>query len=505
MSTYLQYNNHMILHPTDSSKYFYGIEEDPLNPLSLPPYTIRLLYKDGVTPRFIKGKAFQLSSSPNVWDLNYLHSDWSGILEGIFNGVENVHRYNLLKVLGANTSGVTNMTRMLENCAVLNEVAIFDTSAVTTTERMFEDTISITSVPNFDTRNVTNFRSMFQQSGIINVPALDTSNATDVSRMFYECNSLRTIPLMDTSNVTTMESMFWHCDNLITVPQLDSRSVTDMSYMFYSCPALTTVPLLNTGSVTDFSAMFYNCTSLTSIPLFNTVSAINMNNMFYNCTNVSSGALALYQQASTHQVAYMNHYDTFYQCGSNTQTGAAELDQIPTTWGGNKSVVIPEVTIGSQTWMSKNLAIDDGQGGIYTQTVNYGQGDVTEYYYTWNAAVRIANSISGWHLPTQTEFETLNSTVGSNDSGTKLKSTYGWSSGNGTDDYGFSVFPAGQCYTPYSSYDYLGTQAKFWSATDMSWATTHAWYFKFDTGATMVLDYTNKANYAFSVRLVKDS
>lgn len=33
--------------------------------------------------------------------------------------------------------------------------------------------------------------------------------------------------------------------------------------------------------------------------------------------------------------------------------------------------VLDEVTIGTQTWMSKNLAIDDGQGGISTRTVNY--------------------------------------------------------------------------------------------------------------------------------------
>ena len=44
--------------------------------------------------------------------------------------------------------------------------------------------------------------------------------------------------------------------------------------------------------------------------------------------------------------------------------------------------VLDEVTIGTQTCMSKNLAIDDGQGGISTRTVNYGQGDVVEYYNT---------------------------------------------------------------------------------------------------------------------------
>ena len=32
MSTYLQYNNHMILHHTDPSKYFYGIAGEPPEP-----------------------------------------------------------------------------------------------------------------------------------------------------------------------------------------------------------------------------------------------------------------------------------------------------------------------------------------------------------------------------------------------------------------------------------------------------------------------------------------
>ena len=102
-----------------------------------------------------------------------------------------------------------------------------------------------------------------------------------------------------------------------------------------------------------------------------------------------------------------------------------------------------EVQIGNQIWKNKNLAIDDGQGGIYTQTVNYGQGNVVEYYYSWDAAVRVAASITGWHLPTAAEWDTLAATVGGTSTGgTKLKSTYGWTEGNGTDDYGFAAFPA---------------------------------------------------------------
>ena len=161
-----------------------------------------------------------------------------------------------------------------------------------------------------------------------------------------------------------------------------------------------------------------------------------------------------------------------------------------------------EVTIGSQTWMSKNLAIDDGQGGIYTQTVNYGQGDVTEYYYTWDAAVRVANSISGWHLTSNDEWTALANAVGGFEvAGTKLKSSTGWSSGNGTDDYGFTALPAGKWY-PSTGFDYLGTRAYFWTADARS--STGAYMRYFDTGPYMKSDYYDET-YAYSVRLIKDS
>lgn len=50
-------------------------------------------------------------------------------------------------------------------------------------------------------------------------------------------------------------------------------------------------------------------------------------------------------------------------------------------------------------WSLENLALDDGKGGIYVKD--------GEYYYTWDAAVRMAKSIPGWRLPTPAEFEEL--------------------------------------------------------------------------------------------------
>ena len=469
MSNYLQYNNHMILHPTDRTKYFIGIV-DPLNPLMLPSYTIRLLYQDGVTPTFAKGTATQVSSSPNVWDLTYANSDWNKILSGAVDQGHPVHRDNLLKVLGANTAGVTNMYGMFSACRALNEVAPFRTSSVTNMGRMFSDCEALTTAPDFDSENVTDFRQMFVQSGITVGPHLNTRSAVYMMNMFLNCTSLTTIPLYDTS------------------------SVTNMGGMFKGCSRLASVPLMDTKNVTDFGSMFYECALLTSIPLFDTRSATTMEKTFYKCLSVSSGAFALYQQASTQAVPPSNHDGTFRQCGKLSLSGSLEVDQIPQDWGGTR------VDLGSQSWMSKNLKIDDGQGGIYTQTVNYGEGNVTEYYYTLAAAIRVAATVPGWHLPSASEWDTLANTVGSSTAGTKLKSTYGWESGNGTDDYGFTALPAGRWYNT-QGFSNFGTRAIFWTSSS---GQLYDYNRGFDSPETMRGFDINYRNSAFTIRLIKD-
>lgn len=128
--------------------------------------------------------------------------------------------------------------------------------------------------------------------------------------------------------------LFGYHPNIIGVLGANTTSVTDMRGMFVECTPLTSVPLFDTSSCTNMSSMFSKCTSLTTVPLFNTSSCTNMSAMFRGCTSVASGALALYQQASTQTTPPSDHTDAFKNCGSNTSTGAAELAQIPTSWGG---------------------------------------------------------------------------------------------------------------------------------------------------------------------------
>lgn len=244
---------------------------------TLPPYTIRLKYTYGAVPQFRNGTAVQVSASPNIWDLTYQNSDWSYLLYQ--------HQY-LLEVIDANTTGVNTMGFMFRSCPSLRSVHIFD-----------------------------------------------TSNCTSMTQMFGYCYNLTSVPLFDTSSVELIGGMFQYCRSLTSVPLFDTSSAISTSQMFYECPNLTSVPLFDTSSVYDMSNMFGFCSRLTSVPLFDTSNCTSMAGIFKYCYNVESGALALYQQAST-QTNVPRHTDTFLDCGSQTVTGAQELAQIPTSWGG---------------------------------------------------------------------------------------------------------------------------------------------------------------------------
>ena len=147
-------------------------------------------------------------------------------------------------------------------------------------------------------------------------------------------NLVSVIAAGDTSAVTDMGVMFASCTSLTSIPLFDTSAVTNMGSMFTACTSLTNVPLFDTSAVTDMQYTFAGCTSLTSIPLFDASAVPNMRYTFAGCTKVEGGALALYQQASTQSIPPSEHERTFDNCGKDTVTGAAELAQIPASWGG---------------------------------------------------------------------------------------------------------------------------------------------------------------------------
>lgn len=275
----LKFNNIVLKY---ADKWLFPIESSDLNPLNLPPNTVRVRTSDGNAPiRNVSTPstyetATRVTGTTDVFDVYKSGNDFSSFIK---------QATNLVEVLGANTTGITFMDYMFANCNNLTSVPLFDTSSVTSMLGMFDKCASLTAVPLYNTSNVTKTRFMFRG-----------------------CTSLTTVPLFDMSNVFVMH------------------------YMFEGCTSLTSVPLFDTSKGENMSYMFNGCTSLRAIPLFNTSNATNMNYMFKNCINVQTGALSLYNQASTQLAPPSKHIETFYSCGSNTTAGAAELNQIPSGW-----------------------------------------------------------------------------------------------------------------------------------------------------------------------------
>lgn len=133
---------------------------------------------------------------------------------------------------------------------------------------------------------------------------------------------------------TSFSSLLAESANVIEVLGANTTGITNMNNMFYYCDSLTTVALFDTSSVYNMYNMFYGCSSLTAVPLLNTSSAQFMDYMFANCYYVASGALALYQQASTQYPSITSHTATFQHCGGSSPTGIEEWSQIPSSWGG---------------------------------------------------------------------------------------------------------------------------------------------------------------------------
>lgn len=177
-----------------------------------------------------------------------------------------------------------------------------------------------------------NWEDLLSGIDIVEVLGANTANVHYIAQIFRNCVHLTSVQLFDLSHFTDVGAMFYNCTALTTVPLFDTSNVTSMRMMFDSCTSLEIVPLFNTSNVTDMASMFSNCTSFKTIPLFNTAKVTDMSMMFNYCVNVESGALALYQQASSQTNPPTYHRSTFYGCGYNTETGAAELAQIPSDW-----------------------------------------------------------------------------------------------------------------------------------------------------------------------------
>lgn len=155
------------------------------------------------------------------------------------------------------------------------------------------------------------------------------------------------------------------------------------------------------------------------------------------------------------------------------------------------------VTIGNQVWMAENLDIDDGKGGIFYNEEN------GEYYYTYDAAMRIANSIPGWHLPTALEWNEAALACGAKEISFNDGSNPNYNDYKDAQELKdrLDIKLVGNMY--FGSFFNIDSYAYLWTSSEFSSAGAYSRCFS--TGASMDSDFHSKTTSAFTVRLVKDA
>ncbi|MDD3744695.1 MAG: fibrobacter succinogenes major paralogous domain-containing protein [Lentimicrobiaceae bacterium] len=197
------------------------------------------------------------------------------------------------------------------------------------------------------------------------------------------------------------------------------------------------------------------------------------------------------------------------------------------------------VKIGTQYWMKENLKVRNYRngtaipnitdnsiwGGLSTGARCWYNNDSATFaatygaFYNWHA-VDDTNGLcpTGWHVPTDPEWQTLEMFLGMSllqasliglrgtDEGGKMKEAglAHWFSLNAcaTNVSGFTALPGGRREYGSGYFNYLGSYGSWWSSSDYS--PTIAWFRDLSSNYSIVDRYHVNKKYGCSVRCVRD-
>jgi uncharacterized protein (TIGR02145 family) len=192
------------------------------------------------------------------------------------------------------------------------------------------------------------------------------------------------------------------------------------------------------------------------------------------------------------------------------------------------------VNIGSQVWMAENFRATKFNDGTpianitdNTEWLNLSGAAYCWYnndisykptlgaLYSWYTITEGDLCPSGWHVPTDEEYNTLELYLGLNpdsvnvwgwrgtNQGTQLKSTTGWDDGgNGTNTSGFTGLPGGYRYAAQGAFYSLGTVTYWWTATEAS--ADLGWYRRLDASCNDIYKAATSKRGGKYIRCIKN-
>jgi len=223
-------------------------------------------------------------------------------------------------------------------------------------------------------------------------------------------------------------------------------------------------------------------------------------NSYNHATSLTADTIQYRVRAENSQMysnwVYSNQYDLYYvpfTCGNLLVDSRDDKEYIT-------------VEIGDQCWFAEDLRFNDGFSttwnglGVRTKSSPYA---ATGMLYQFNAAMNQDTTPggqglcpTGWHVPTNTEWETLFTEIGGSNQANKLKSNIYYN--DGTNTSGFNAIPGGQYDINGTLYD--GTTHTFWWSS--SSGPYRYWIYQ---GWGSVATSLASANDGFAIRCLRDS
>jgi len=220
---------------------------------------------------------------------------------------------------------------------------------------------------------------------------------------------------------------------------------------------------------------------------------------------------------------------------NSTGTAYGSESTFLTKVADRQGYVYNTVVIGSQVWMAENLRTtvfndnsiipyvpgDAAWAALTTPGYAwYNNDEATNKplygaLYNWFAASAANLCPTGWHVPSDDDFKTLEMSQGMSqsqadltswrgtDEGAKLKNAAGWTSGNGTNTSGFSALPGGYRYYFDGGFNSVGTVGYFWSTTE-DLGIGRAFMRQLDSGHTSIERANADEKAGKSVRCLKN-
>lgn len=191
-------------------------------------------------------------------------------------------------------------------------------------------------------------------------------------------------------------------------------------------------------------------------------------------------------------------------------TGSCEKETFRGTVTDYDGNVYQTIKIGDQWWMAENLMttkFTNGElinSGVYIQNNNANNVGIYGRLYTWTVAVDNRKLCpTGWHLPSESEYNVLLSNVTS-PADLKEEGYSHWLPPNtlATNSVSFTALPGGY----YTSTEFTGINETglFWLSDEVDAARAKGFRLYYDNSPTTGDLIHSQKNNAFSVRCIKD-